>query len=431
MITWYVPCVPSNHITYYISHDITGYFTIRLPTLQHGQEPIECQLLTQGECLTPAGCFTPMANMNPHKVQQQKQLRNTWATRCRCQALLRSLKVCVNCCQVWRFDHVWPIGRDADATVLRSLDVHHLPSRPQHREVGQDTASRQSSDLLQLVRSFQLLSSFGHEAIAMPWTWAVQSRQARKNNLINVTDYTLSRGVGATFFWYHTYEIRYGQCMVSNLDIVKKKQPGFLTLELVPKKPSTIWQSWVSASSTVASKGLGNFRTEHICAESTPRSLEALMRLEKTWHKFRAKCIYRTSYLHTSPKKQRQIEAALPRNCNRHHGTCTCQDCGVSKGKAFKSDDEYGGTSMAWVWHYDIIRCWTSWGRAITTYKMLWLCLASSQLNVESNDSQRRSERNELLRRHLLQTTRAPRNGSPGVTGFQERQHVFNCNSWR
>ena len=47
----------------------------------------------------------------------------------------------------------------------------------------------------------------------------------------------------------------------------------------------------------------------------------------------------RTSYLHTSPKKQRQIEAALPRNCNRHHGTCTGQDCGVSKDKAFKSDD--------------------------------------------------------------------------------------------
>ena len=73
--------IESYHITYfilfYISHDITGYFTIRLPTLQHGQEPIECQLLTQDECLTPAGCFTPMANMNPHKVQQQKQLRNT------------------------------------------------------------------------------------------------------------------------------------------------------------------------------------------------------------------------------------------------------------------------------------------------------------------------------------------------------------------
>ena len=188
-------------ISHYMSHDITGYFTIRLPTLQHGQEPIECQLLTQGECLTPAGCFTPMANMNPHKVQQQKQLRNTWATPCRCQALLRSLKLCVNCCQVWRFDHVWPIGRDADATVLRSLDVHHLPSRPQHREVRQDTASRQSSDLLQLVRSFQLLSSFGHEAIAMPWTWAAQCRQARKNNLINVTDYSFSRGVGGVIFY--------------------------------------------------------------------------------------------------------------------------------------------------------------------------------------------------------------------------------------
>ena len=88
---------------------------------------------------------------------------------------------------------VGPIGRDADATVLRSLDVRHLPSRPQHREVRQDTASRQSSDLLQLVRSFQLLSSFGHEAIAMPWTWAVQSRQATKNNLIYVTDYSFSR----------------------------------------------------------------------------------------------------------------------------------------------------------------------------------------------------------------------------------------------
>ena len=75
------------------------------------------------------------------------------------------------------------------------------------------------------------------------------------------------------------------------------------------------------------------------------------MRLEKTWHKVRAKCIYRTSYLHTSPEKQRQLEAALPRNCNRHHGTCTGQDCGVSKGKAFKSDDvgliHIGG--MEWV----------------------------------------------------------------------------------
>ena len=36
-----------------------------------------------------------------------------------------------------------------------------------------------AADLLQLVRSFQLLSSFGHEAIAMPWTWAVQCQYRR------------------------------------------------------------------------------------------------------------------------------------------------------------------------------------------------------------------------------------------------------------
>ena len=83
---------------------------------------------------------------------------------------------------------VWRIGRDADATVLRSLDVHHVPSRVQHREVRQNTArARQSSDLLQLVKCFQLLSSFGYEAIAMPWAWTSQGcREARKNNSIYV-----------------------------------------------------------------------------------------------------------------------------------------------------------------------------------------------------------------------------------------------------
>ena len=119
---------------------------------------------------------------------------------------------------------VGPIGRDADATVLRSLDVHHLPSRPQHREVRQDTASRQSSNLLQLIRSFQLLSSFGHEAIAMPWTWAVLSRQARKNNVIYVTDYSFSMLyyirlivtlLNLEIIYKHIYEIQYRRYIVS------------------------------------------------------------------------------------------------------------------------------------------------------------------------------------------------------------------------
>ena len=50
-----------------ISHDIAH---VDCKTLQNnGQEPLESQLLTQGECLTQPGCFAPMANMNPHKVQ--------------------------------------------------------------------------------------------------------------------------------------------------------------------------------------------------------------------------------------------------------------------------------------------------------------------------------------------------------------------------
>ena len=68
-------------------------------------------------------------------------------------------------------------GRDADATVLRSLDAHHIPSRPQQREVGQDAgrARQELGDLLQCLGGFQMPSPFGHEAIAMPWTWAPQT----------------------------------------------------------------------------------------------------------------------------------------------------------------------------------------------------------------------------------------------------------------
>ena len=68
-------------------------------------------------------------------------------------------------------------GRDADATVLRSLDAHNIPSRPQQREVGQDAgrARQELGDLLQCLGGFQMPSPFGHEAIAMPWTWAPQT----------------------------------------------------------------------------------------------------------------------------------------------------------------------------------------------------------------------------------------------------------------
>ena len=68
-------------------------------------------------------------------------------------------------------------GRDADATVLRSLDAHHIPSRPQQREVGQNAgrARQELRDLLQCLGGFQMPSPFGHEAIAMPWTWAPQT----------------------------------------------------------------------------------------------------------------------------------------------------------------------------------------------------------------------------------------------------------------
>ena len=75
--------------------------------------------------------------------------------------------------------------------------------------------------------------------------------------------------------------------------------------------------------------------------------------IEKRWHcKFLAKCTCCTSYLQsTAPKKQKQLEAALARNCNRHHGTCTGQDRGVSKVKAFKSDDVglIHTRGMAWL----------------------------------------------------------------------------------
>ena len=92
---------------------------------------------------------------------------------------------------------------------------------------------------------------------------------------------------------------------------ITQKQPAFLTLELVPKKPSTIWQSWASASSTVASEGLGNARTEHICAEDTPRSLEALMRFEKTWHKCLAKCI-RAHFISTHFTQEAKTNRSSP-----------------------------------------------------------------------------------------------------------------------
>ena len=76
-------------------------------------------------------------------------------------------------------------GRDADATVLRSLDAHHIPSRPQQREVGQDAgrARQELGDLLQCLGGFQMPSPFGHEAIAMPWTWAPAISMSNSNQL--------------------------------------------------------------------------------------------------------------------------------------------------------------------------------------------------------------------------------------------------------
>ena len=77
-------------------------------------------------------------------------------------------------------------GRDADATVLRSLDAHHIPfRRPQQREVGQDAgrARQELRDLLQCLGGFQMPSPFGHEAIAMPWTWAPAISMSNSNQL--------------------------------------------------------------------------------------------------------------------------------------------------------------------------------------------------------------------------------------------------------
>ena len=77
-------------------------------------------------------------------------------------------------------------GRDADATVLRSLDAHHIRSRrPQQREVGQDAgvARQELRDLLQCLGGFQMPSPFGHEAIAMPWTWAPAISMSNSNQL--------------------------------------------------------------------------------------------------------------------------------------------------------------------------------------------------------------------------------------------------------
>ena len=98
---------------------------------------------------------------------------------------------------------------------------------------------------------------------------------------------------------------------------------------------------------------------EHICAEYMPISA-LIYPVEKTMA-LQISCQVYLLYLITlhiykalqprSTKKQRQLEAALPRNCNRHHGTCTGQDRGVSKVKAFKSDDVglIHTEGMAWV----------------------------------------------------------------------------------
>ena len=205
------------------------FYKIRLPTLQHGQEHIECQLLTQGECLTPAGCFTPMANMNPRKVQQQKQLRNTWATRCRCQA------VQISQCQVWRLDQL----------------VEMLMPRSSVRSMCATSPAGRS------IEKFVKTQLPGRAAICCSWSEA--------------------------FNCWAPLDMRRLPCHGPGLCKAAKLQKtiwsmsliivlvGYMTLELVPKKPSTIWQSWASASSTVASKGLGNLGTEHICAVSMPR----------------------------------------------------------------------------------------------------------------------------------------------------------------
>ena len=119
-------------------------------------------------------------------------------------------------CRFRRVRLVWlglnglSLWRDADATVLRSLDAHHIPPhlRPQRREVGQDAAagSARLGDLLQCLGGFQMPRPFGHEAIAMPWTWAPQtllSGESMSNyNQLQYTGYSFDRGYYMMLYCY-------------------------------------------------------------------------------------------------------------------------------------------------------------------------------------------------------------------------------------
>ena len=360
----------------------------RLQTSQNnGQEPWESQLLTHAECLTHVRCFAPVANMISHEVQQQKQLRNTWVTHCTTRL--------VPVWWLWRFG-----GLSRWFDVKRSRCWCHGPpfarcaQHPQPAAAARSWSRRRAcpagtprpAAVSRWLPNAEPLWTWGdcHAMDLGSANWAPAISMSNSNQL----QYTDTLVIVLIELSYHVVLLQFLLVVVDNhpwKSDYKTRTTRILDAEkrwLLTKKPSKFWQSWISASSTVASKGLS-------CAtsapwwgpgiEEMPKVTNFLQRVRRiisyhfmsyhiisyhviSFHVMSCHVISFHKYL--QPRSKESWKQPFPGTVIDTIGTCTGQGHGRGQGRRMKSirfsrEESWCRTthqdkpkSWAWVWHH-------------------------------------------------------------------------------